>query len=67
MATSCAWPDKYRHATEGAAWGAIRSLREDTGREAADLRPYRCGDHWHVGHDRRALEKRIRKALRRRS
>ena len=48
--SECPHPEKIRHATEGAAWAAVHALRKK--REAGpDVRPYRCGSHWHVGHD----------------
>lgn len=61
---TCQWPDKQRHATEGAAWVAVHSLRA-AGKANQDVRPYRCRGHWHVGHSAVLLTHRIRRALRR--
>jgi hypothetical protein len=62
--TECRNPEKVRYKTEGGAWAAIREQRA---REKfnSDVRPYPCGEHWHIGHSVVALSKRIRKALKR--
>ena len=59
----CRWPQKYKHANEGAAWAAIKSMKA-AGDYTEDIKPYPCGDHWHVGHSQAALGVRIRKSLR---
>ena len=63
MSRRCQWPEKHRHATEGAAWAAIKSMKS-AGDFTEDLRPYPCGSHWHVGHSKEALGKRISRSLR---
>lgn len=63
MTAPCQWPDKVRHPSKDAAAQAIRELYQ-RGRGNPDLATYRCGDHWHVGHDVRHFKKRIKAVLR---
>lgn len=46
---TCPHPEKHRHATEG---GALKHLQKMDRTKGVDLglRPYPCGDHWHLGH-----------------
>lgn len=60
----CPKTQKVIHATKDDARAAIRSLYK-AGRGNPDYRAYPCGEHWHVGHSRVALRKRVRRALRR--
>jgi hypothetical protein len=65
----CPKTEKVIHATPAAAKAAIRSLYI-AGRGNPDYRVYPCktGEgptHWHIGHSRDALARRIRRALRR--
>lgn len=62
--SKCAKTGKIIHADAKAARAAIASLTR-AGRGNPDYRPYPCGDHWHVGHSRNALRRRVRRALRR--
>lgn len=47
--TDCPHPEKHRHRSLKAALRARESLERERGIDLA-LRPYRCGDHWHIGH-----------------
>lgn len=60
----CPKTQKVIHVDPAAARAAIASLYQ-AGRGNPDYRPYPCGDHWHIGHSRNALRRRIRRALRR--
>jgi len=66
----CPTPGKVRHPTPQAAAVAMTRLQRATG--ARDLNTYRCpaadgsNGHWHVGHSRVLLSRRIRRALSRR-
>lgn len=62
----CPKTQKIIHADAKAARAAIAALYRD-GKGNPDYRPYPCGDHWHIGHSRFALAKRVRRALRRSS
>lgn len=46
---TCPHPEKDRHRNEAAALKARDSLEAVRGIDLA-LRPYPCGDHWHLGH-----------------
>lgn len=46
---SCAQPEKHRHKSLRAALKARDALETERGVDVA-LRPYKCGDHWHIGH-----------------
>lgn len=61
---TCAHPEKQRHASLPAALKARASLETEKGIDLA-LRPYRCGDHWHLGHKRKStwLERKIRSEI----
>lgn len=62
---TCPTPAKQPHRTESQAWAHVRSLRAERG-SSVDVLPYRCEcGAWHVGHSKVALDKRIRRALRR--
>lgn len=58
---TCPHPEKQRHASLPAALKARESLEAERGMDLA-LRPYRCEDHWHLGHLRKStrLERKIR-------
>jgi hypothetical protein len=63
----CPTPTKQRHRNRDAAEAAIRNFRR-TAEDllSPDLLPYKCEcGAWHVGHSKRALDQRIRQALRR--
>lgn len=47
----CKHPEKIRYGSERAARMGVKAMRgkRDGGEP---LHTYRCGDHWHVGHDR---------------
>lgn len=60
---TCPTPSKILHPNKATAVLHQRALEQHKG--AMDLNVYPCGDHWHVGHSRVALSKRIRHALRR--
>lgn len=62
--STCPKTQKVIHASKDDARAAIASLYR-AGRGNPDYRPYPCGQHWHVGHSRVALAKRVRRALRR--
>ena len=60
---------KVIHASKADALAAIRSLYR-AGRGNPDYRSYPCRaadgtEHWHIGHSRHALRRRVRRALRR--
>ena len=61
--SGCASPEKHRHRSQRAALKARDELERDKGIDLG-LRPYRCGDHWHLGHKHKTtwLERRYRKA-----
>lgn len=59
----CPKTGKIIHATRWDALDAIRSLYR-AGRGNPDYRAYQCGHHWHIGHSKVSLNKRIRKVLR---
>lgn len=61
--TDCPTPKKVAHSNKSTAAQHQRALEHY--RDARDLNVYACGNHWHVGHSRVALSKRIRQALRR--
>jgi hypothetical protein len=46
---TCPHPEKHRHASFRAALKARDELESDKGIDLG-LRPYRCDDHWHLGH-----------------
>ena len=50
----CAYPEKQRHPSFDAALKARDSLEQARGIDIA-LRPYRCEDHWHLGHKHKPL------------
>lgn len=60
---TCPNPQKIQHESEPVAWVHAKSLRRKGA--SVDVKPYRCGNHWHVGHSKESLGKRIRWALRR--
>lgn len=61
----CPTPGKRKHATHEEGKEHIRALYR-AGRGNPDYTVYACVCGWfHVGHSRRKLEKRIRRALRR--
>lgn len=62
---TCRNPEKKRYVTEAVAWSVIGRMRRQ-GVANSDVRPYKCDDHWHVGHSVVHLSQRIRKALRKR-
>ncbi|GAB2762820.1 hypothetical protein [Nocardioides pakistanensis] len=68
--STCPKTQKVIHASKDDARAAIASLYR-AGRGNPDYRPYPCREtadgpvHWHVGHSRVALAKRVRRALRR--
>lgn len=57
----CPHPEKVAHRSCGAALKARESLDDP-----ADLalRPYRCGDHWHLGHRRPSPRMQLKQSLR---
>lgn len=59
---TCPRPDKQRHPSRERADAHIGSLWRD-GKGSPDMSAYRCGDHWHVGHDPKKFAARIRRAL----
>jgi len=67
MSRICPHPEKTAHRTKAAALKARSSLETARGIDLA-LKPYPCGDHWHLGHSRKLskLERRVRRAMRRR-
>lgn len=50
---SCPHPEKIAYRSERAARRGVKAMRgkRDGGEP---LHTYRCGGHWHVGHDRTA-------------
>lgn len=56
---NCPTPEKQVHRSQRAALKARDSLECDRGIDLG-LKPYRCGGHWHLGHQhkRNWLEKR---------
>ena len=46
---TCPSPEKVPHRNFRAAIKARDALEAEKGIDIA-LRPYRCGDHWHLGH-----------------
>lgn len=60
---TCPHPEKVKHANRADALAAIRSLYK-AGRGNPDLVTYRCGDHFHVGHNAQHFRRRIKQALR---
>ena len=44
------------------AWAHIKSLKA-AGKFVADMAPYPCHGHWHVGHSEKKLRKRIKHSL----
>lgn len=66
-AEDCPTPTKRRHKSRERAAAQILSIREAEGHVDKHLRPYRCGDHWHVGHEpgtgTGGLDGKIRRAL----
>lgn len=61
----CPHPEKAVHRTKAAALKARASVEAQHGIQVG-LEPYRCGDHWHLGHRRKLsrFERRMKKALR---
>lgn len=59
--SACPHPEKQAHRSRKAAEKALASLDGAKGTDLT-LRPYRCGDHWHLGHRAKAktLEQKIR-------
>lgn len=51
---TCDHPEKQRHTSRKAALKALASLEAKNGIDLT-LSPYRCGDHWHLGHRHKAL------------
>ena len=51
MTSQCPHPEKVKYRSERAARAGVKAMRgkRDGGEP---LHAYRCGDHWHVGHDR---------------
>jgi len=52
---------KFRHPTRDMADAHIAQLKETSREHKARLKllmPYRCGNHWHVGHYRPTLKRR---------
>lgn len=62
-AVRCERAGKTIHANKPAAVLAMKALYRH--KAATDLNVYVCGDHWHVGHSKVKLNRRIRQALRR--
>ncbi|HRD59366.1 hypothetical protein [uncultured Nocardioides sp.] len=66
--SECPTPRKIRHKTHAAAVSQIMSIKAREGRNDNTLKPYRCGDHWHIGHTpgtgNGGLKGKIRRALR---
>lgn len=66
MSRPCPRPDKYPHPTKAKAKAAIGALWRD-GKGNPDLNAYPCPGskptHWHVGHSRELLGKRIHRIL----
>jgi hypothetical protein len=65
MLPRCVKTHKIMSPDEAGAVAHIRQLQR-VGKGNPDYEPYRCEacGSWHVGHSRRAFEKRIRKATR---
>lgn len=62
----CPKTGKFGHPSAKSAWAQIASLEAAGKPVSAHEHPYRCPwcPYWHVGHDRKALNRSIRKALR---
>lgn len=59
----CPHPEKQRHRTRKAAEKA-RAAVERTSSVDPGLRPYKCGEHWHLGHrGAGSLETQLRRAV----
>lgn len=65
--SDCPHPEKRRHDTYQAAVGHRRAIEKREGRIDIALKPYRCGDHYHLGHrpgsGKGGLNGKIRRAL----
>lgn len=61
----CPHPEKAVHRTKAGALKARSSLEAARGIDLG-LAPYRCGDHWHLGHSRKLskFERRMKRAMR---
>lgn len=55
--------EKIPHRSRGAALAALAKMTA-AGKGNPDLGVYRCGDHWHVGHNLQHFRNRIKTALR---
>ncbi|MCW2756995.1 MAG: hypothetical protein JWO46_741 [Nocardioidaceae bacterium] len=62
MSGACPRTGKIPHVSKAAAVAHIEAL-ERAGRGSPDMSVYRCGDHWHIGHDARRFAKRIRRSI----
>lgn len=51
---TCLHPEKQRHPSWRAALKARDHLEANEGVDIG-LRPYRCGEHWHLGHRTKPL------------
>ena len=61
--TRCPHPEKHRHSSRRAAEKALAAF-DRTGRADPALRPYKCGDHWHLGHrSGGSIETQLKRAL----
>lgn len=66
MSEPCRFPHKIKHPSEAAAWRHKDELKREFGEDMVTqwLRPYQCGDHWHLGRDWKRFNKTVRNALR---
>lgn len=62
---TCPHPEKQRHRSFTAALKARDHLEANEGIDIG-LRPYRCEDHWHLGHQQKPVgEAGLRRVLKR--
>lgn len=59
---SCPTPGKYRHADRAGAEKHLESLIAK-GKADLNVRPYQCGDHWHIGHHKPDRKHQLKYAL----
>jgi hypothetical protein len=61
--TDCPHPEKHRHVSCAAALVHLEVM-DGAGKADLTLKPYRCGDHWHLGHKSKgSLNVQIKRAL----
>jgi hypothetical protein len=62
VTTNCPHPEKHRHVSAAAALAHRESLETARGIDLA-LKPYPCGDHWHIGHPKKKRQLELKQAL----